>query len=95
MRTLMTTVVLTFLSTATVADTINVPEDHPTISAAINASVNGDVIKVAAGTYDEHMLNPVGKAITIQGTLDSDGSPATIIDAQKVNSVFVFGSGTV
>ena len=61
---------LVFVGTsATIAGTINVPGDQPTIAAAISASVNGDVINIAAGTYNEHSLNPGGKAITIQGTL--------------------------
>jgi hypothetical protein len=75
------------------AATINVPADQPTIAAAISASADGDVINMAAGTYNEHSLNPVGKAITIQGTPNSDGSLATTIDAQQGGSVFVFNTG--
>ena len=33
------------------ADIINVPGDHASIQAAINAAVNGDEIIVAPGTY--------------------------------------------
>ncbi|MCH2132591.1 MAG: right-handed parallel beta-helix repeat-containing protein, partial [Phycisphaerales bacterium] len=85
---------LAFVGTsATFAGTINVPGDQPTIAAAISASVNGDVINIAAGTYNEANLNPDGKAITIQGTLNGDGSLATTIDAQQGGSVFVFNSG--
>ena len=62
---------LAFIGTSTtIADTINVPGDQPTIAAAISASVNGDVINIAPGTYNEYELNPGGKAITIQGTRD-------------------------
>ncbi|MBG84827.1 MAG: hypothetical protein CMJ40_09815 [Phycisphaerae bacterium] len=77
----------------TIAGTINVPGDYALIQDAIDASSNGDVINVAAGTYDEYELNPDGKAITIQGTLNPDGSLATIIDAQQDGSVFVIDSG--
>ena len=86
---------LAFVGTsATYAATINVPGDLPFIYAAINLSVNGDVINIAAGTYYEGNLNPQGKAITIQGTLNGDGTLATIIDAQSgPASVFVFNSG--
>ena len=78
---------------ATIAGTINVPGDYALIQDAIDASSNGDVIDVAAGTYYEHELNPDGKAITIQGTLNADGSLATIVDAQQNGSVFVIDSG--
>ena len=80
-------------SSATIAGTINVPSDQPTIAAAINAAVTGDVINIAAGTYNEHSLNPDGKAITIQGTVNGDGTLATTIDGQIGGSVFVFNGG--
>ena len=85
---------LAFVGTsATIADTINVPADQPTIAAAISASVNGDVINIAAGTYNEYNLNPGGKAITIQGAVNEDGSLATTIDAQQGGMVFEVNSG--
>ena len=62
-------------------------------AAAISASVNGDVINIAAGTYNESNLNPDGKAITIQGTLNEDGTLATTIDAQQNARVFTINSG--
>ena len=84
---------LAFTGTSTTfAATINVPADQPTIAAAISASATGDVINIAAGTYNEYNLNPGGKAITIQGTL-SEGSLATTIDANQSGSVFVLSSG--
>ena len=94
MKYIYTTLVATLMFTGTsFAETINVPGDQPTIAAAISASVNGDVIAIAAGTYYEHSLNPNGKAITIQGTLNKDESLATTIDAQQGGAVFVIESG--
>ena len=85
---------LAFVGTSTTfAATINVPGDYALIQDAIDASINGDVINIAAGTYIEANLNPGGKAITIQGTVNGDGSLATTIDAQQGGSVFVFDSG--
>ena len=86
---------LAFVGTSTTfATTINVPGDQPTIAAAISASSNGDVINIAAGTYNEYNLNPGGKAITIQGAVDStDGSLKTTIDAQQQGIVFTINSG--
>ena len=48
------------------AATINVPGPYgPTIQAAINAALPGDVIQVAAGAYPEQLS--INKALTIQG----------------------------
>ena len=66
------------------ASTINVPADFPTIQAAINAAVNGDLIKVANGTYNEH-LDLLGKQITLQGQspfntiLDGNGTGGSMV----------------
>ena len=56
------------LSLATLlSDTINVPEDFPTIQGALNAANNDDVIMISEGTYFESNINPNGKTITITG----------------------------
>lgn len=58
--------------------TINVPADHGTIQAAIVAAVNGDVVSVAPGTYNER-IDLLGKSITVQGI---SGAGQTTIDGQ-------------
>ncbi|MBD3282251.1 MAG: hypothetical protein GF387_01430 [Candidatus Portnoybacteria bacterium] len=45
--------------------TINVPADYPTIQEAIDASIDGDTIKMKAGTYTENVL--INKNIHIEG----------------------------
>ncbi|MCA9293027.1 MAG: right-handed parallel beta-helix repeat-containing protein [Phycisphaerales bacterium] len=76
------------------AAVINVPADHATIQAAINASVNGDEIIVAPGTYNES-INPQGKAITIRSADPTDPAvvQATIIDPLGVNAGVICVSG--
>lgn len=76
------------------ATTINVPADYPTIQAAINAAVSGDVVVVAQGTYPEN-IDFRGKAITVQSTTPTSATvvATTIIDANHVGSVATFKTG--
>jgi hypothetical protein len=83
------------LATVTGAD-IHVPADYPTIQAAIDAAVAGNVIVVAAGTYRER-IGFLGKEITVRS---SDGPLVTIIDGSGssgsvVTAVSGEGPGTV
>ncbi|MCH2145918.1 MAG: hypothetical protein MK082_12345, partial [Phycisphaerales bacterium] len=64
------------------ADTIEVPLGGD-IQAAIDGASDGDIIQLAAGTYNAYQISPGGRAITIQGSLHEDGSLATTIDAQQ------------
>ena len=72
------------------ASTIHVPADKPTIQAAINAAVDGDVILVAPGTYLEN-IDFSTKAITVQS---AGGASVTIIDGQNLSTVVTFGDAT-
>ncbi len=79
------------------ADTITVCAsgcDYSDIQSAIDASANGDVIEIAEGTYaPSATLNTMGKAITIRGSTNLDGTPATVIDGQGKRRVFQMNNG--
>lgn len=67
----------------------HVPLDHPTISAAIAASIAGDEVLVAPGTYIE-TIDFGGKAIIVRST---DGPEVTTIQGPGGVPVVRFDSG--
>jgi len=80
---------LVFTAVFSLAATINVPANQPTIQAGINAAKNGDSVLVAPGTYFEN-INFMGKSINVKS---SGGAKVTIIDGGNVNSVVTFNTG--
>jgi len=101
LRSLFVGVALLFgLALQALANTINVPADHATISAAVAAAAAGDVIIVGPGTYNENVnvnLNDLtikssggAAATTIQGIA---GNPGTIHIMAGVNGVTIGGVG--
>lgn len=61
--------------------TLKVPQQYQTISAAIAAAKNGDLVKVANGTYREQVI--IDKAIRLEGT----DPERTIIDGDGMNNL--------
>ena len=71
------------------AGTIQVPEDQPSIQAAINAAAGGDTISVAAGLWQE-WISFRGKDIVVESR---DGADSTTIHGGSAPSAVVFGHG--
>ncbi len=59
-------------------DILHVPDEYPTIQAAIDAALDGDEVVVAPGTYFER-ITFLGKAITVRS---SEGAAETTIDGE-------------
>ncbi len=62
------------------ARTVYVPQDAPTIQAAINMSVYGDTVVVAEGTYYEHVTMREGVNVVADGT---DEERSTFVTAER------------
>jgi len=71
--------------------TITVPDDVDSIQAAIDASIDGDVIEVQEGTYYE-TINFGGRSIILQSTDPNDWEvvAATIINANDMGTAVTF-----
>ncbi len=77
---------------------LHVPSEYPTIQAAIDASVNGNTIVVAPGTYTgtgNRDIDFKGKAITVRSIDPENPSivAATVIDCENSGRGFYFHSG--
>lgn len=68
------------------AATLQVPGDHTTIQAALDAASVGDTVLVSSGTYLENGLTFGGKDLVLRS---ASGPDATIIDGSGVGPVFL------
>lgn len=76
-----------------VSEQVFVPDDHPTIQAALDAAIPGDVITLRDGVYmgdGNKNLDANGKAVTVRG---QNGARSTVIDCEEDGRGFLFQSG--
>ncbi len=85
--------------TGVIADTVSVcldgSCDFTDIQAAINASANGDIIEIRAGTYSPPTtLSLAGKSVVLRGQLDANGIPQTIFDGGGNRQILALSSSS-
>jgi hypothetical protein len=74
------------VSGPSLAVTIHVPGDQPTIAAGLAAAVAGDIVLVAEGTYSEHdLVMPSG--VTLQG--ETGSADDVVVDAKALGRVML------
>ncbi|MEE9553078.1 MAG: right-handed parallel beta-helix repeat-containing protein [candidate division Zixibacteria bacterium] len=75
------------------ATIINIPDDYETIQEGIDASSDGDTVRVVSGTYVEN-IDFSGKNIVVGSWFLDDGDPSyissTIIDGNATDAVVKF-----
>ena len=82
-------IVTLFIFTSIIfAATINIPADYTTIQAGINASVNGDTVLVAQGTYSENLI--LANEIVLASYAIYDDLDSQWLDNDNINNNDLF-----
>jgi len=72
------------------ATTINIPSDYTTIQAGINASVDGDTVLVAQGTYSENLI--LEKEIVLASHALNDDLNTEWINNENIQETIISGT---
>ncbi len=83
-------VTLSYFTSIIFAATINIPADYTTIQAGINASVNGDTVLVAQGTYSENLI--LANEIVLASFAIYDDLDSQWLDNDNINNTIVNGA---
>ena len=81
------------LSHLSAAETLLVPEQYPTIQAAINNANYGDAIDVGPGSYDGFSLNASQGAPRSIAIRSREGASKTVIEGNSPNIFYSYYSG--
>lgn len=98
-RTVILSLILLVADQAAIAATLRVPQDQPSIQAAIDASVPGDIILVAPGRYSEQIGIKPGITLRsdgddVEGTDGLKRAEATVIDGGQEAKGVVMAEGS-
>ena len=83
-------ILITFLISFSFSTTINIPSDYTTIQAGINASVDGDTILVAQGTYSENLI--LEKEIVLASHALNDDLNTAWINNENIQGTIISGT---
>jgi len=72
------------------ATTINIPSDYTTIQEGLNASVDGDTVLVAQGTYSENLI--LANEIVLASHAIYDDLDSQWLDNDNINNTIVNGA---
>ncbi|MBL7033051.1 MAG: DUF1565 domain-containing protein [Candidatus Delongbacteria bacterium] len=83
---ILTALLLTTFTATSLATTIHVPDDQPTIQEGLNTATESDTVLVASGIYFENIVWPAINGIKLIGSGEED----CIIDGDSLASVIRF-----
>ena len=80
---------LLLLTIPSIAETIQVPNDLPTITEAVASAMPGDTILIEPGIYKESDIYITVPDLNIVGAIDENGNPAVTIDGEDTAGILI------